>query len=213
MGMAPADMTPEHPDVPELIFLPGFSTSEEVSSVSGRGVGMDAVKRNVESLRGRISVRTQDGQGACFTLQLPTNMALVHGFYVRVHQTCLVIPMEQVLYCDELAAAPDQGSLTGYLQHEDQQLSYINLERCLRVSAPSPPRMMVVVRHSGGPVGLLVHAFLGEDQAVVKPMGPMLSDHPFFNGATIQGDNSLAIVMDAPSLVEHTLELRQREAV
>jgi two-component system chemotaxis sensor kinase CheA len=212
MGMAPANMTPEHPDVPELIFLPGFSTSEEVSSVSGRGVGMDAVKMTVESLRGRISVRTQDGQGACFTLRLPTHMALIHGFYVRVNHLHLVIPMEQVLFCDEVAS-PLEPPVFGHINHQRQYLPYVNVGRCLGLGVKEQPRMMVVVRYGNGVVGLLVHAFLGERQTVVKPMGHMFHDHPFFNGATIQGDNSLAIVLNTSSLVEDVLkEQRQEQA-
>jgi two-component system chemotaxis sensor kinase CheA len=207
-GIDVGNLRPQDKGTLDLIFHPGLSTSETVSNVSGRGVGMDVVKKTVEAMRGKLSVHSEPGRGTRITLRLPVTMALtmalIRGLQVRVDDVCIIIPMEEILTCGELLANTLHGEgVTGYLEHLGQRIPYIHLGRYLKRAPQTAPRLkMAIVQQGQQPIALLVHELQSEHQTVIKPMGPLLSTHPCFNGASILGDGTVAMVLNTNSLLD-----------
>lgn len=186
-----------------LIFEPGFSTMDEATMLSGRGVGMDVVKRTIEELRGKIEVRSSEGQGTSFQLRLPLSLALIDGFMVAVGGEYYILPMEQV---DETIDLPSESceemTQRGYLNIRGEALPCLDL-RGITVPCTSMPssRFAVVVRHEGRRVGLAVDQLMGEVKAVIKPLGRLYRDARIISGATILGDGTIALILDLPELL------------
>ena len=186
-----------------LIFEPGFSTAKEVTSISGRGVGMDVVKRNIESLKGSVDVESVRDKGTTFRVRLPLTLAIIDGFLVSVGDKYFVVPMDMVLECLELteearmaAHGRDHINLRGHV------LPFIRLRRVFDISGEIPEHEHVlVVRHSDKAVGLLVDSLVGETSTVIKSLGVYYRDIKGISGATIMGDGSVALIVDVPNLV------------
>jgi two-component system chemotaxis sensor kinase CheA len=186
-----------------LIFEPGFSTMEEATMLSGRGVGMDVVKRTIEELRGKIEVRSTEGQGTTFQLRLPLSLALIDGFMVAVGSEYYILPMEQV---DETIDLPPESGeellQRGYLNIRGEALPCLDL-RSITTPDTIPPlsRFAVVIRQEGRRVGLAVDQLVGEVKAVIKPLGRLYRDARIISGATILGDGAIALILDLPELL------------
>ena len=186
-----------------LIFEPGFSTVDEATMLSGRGVGMDVVKRTIEELRGKIEVSTIDGQGTVFQLKLPLSLALIDGFMISVGSDSYIVPMEQV---DETIDLPSEScwqiEQRGYLNVRGEALPCIDLRSILLPDSPAPAsRFAVVVRQDGRRIGLVLDRLIGEVKAVIKPLGRIYKDARIISGATILGDGSIALILDLPELL------------
>ena len=191
------------PEVWKLIFEPGFSTAEVITDISGRGVGMDVVKRTMEELRGKIEIDSNEGKGTTFQLRLPLSLALIDGFMVAVGQDYFIMPMEQV---DETIDLPAEACLElrqrGYLTIRGEALPCIDLAEILRPGVATPvSRFAVVVRHEGRRVGLAVDRLEGEVKTVIKPLGKIYRDARVISGATILGDGAIALILDLPELL------------
>jgi two-component system, chemotaxis family, sensor kinase CheA len=198
-GAKPADQ-----DLFKLIFEPGFSTAKEVTNLSGRGVGMDVVKRTIDELRGAIDVRSQMGGGSEVTLRLPLTLAIIDGLLVRVGRSRYVIPLSAVEECVELTPEADVRS-TGrsFLNIRDELVPFIRLRELFRSQVGSDPFQKVVIVSAGGArVGLVVDQVLGDHQTVIKSLSKLHSDVKSFSGATILGDGTVALILDVPQLVE-----------
>ncbi len=188
-----------------LIFEPGFSTADKITDLSGRGVGMDVVKRNITALRGSIDIKSEVGKGSCFTIRLPLTLAIVDGFLVRVGRTHYVVPLDMVLECVELPESQ---------KNKEDKNSYINLRGSIlpilsireffgeRGARDEQNRENVVVVQSGGGArfGLIVEELLGEFQTVIKPLGKIYQGLRGIGGATILGSGEIALIMDIPAL-------------
>jgi len=185
-----------------LIFEPGFSTAAAVTEVSGRGVGLDVVRRNVEALRGSVDVRSRKGLGTTFTIRLPLSLAIIPGFAVRAGAETFVVPLEGVLECLELPAAGLRGpGGSGILNLRDEALACRRLREVLAIEGSSPAREHVVVlQHAGRRLGLVVDALLGESQTVLKPLGRLFRDTTLLAGSAILGSGRVALVVDLPAL-------------
>lgn len=186
-----------------LIFEPGFSTMEEATLLSGRGVGMDVVKRTIEELRGKIDVTSIEGQGTCFQLRLPLSLALIDGFMVGAGNNYFILPMELV---DETIDLPAEVSAAlkqrGYLNIRGEALPCLDLRKIVGSSDCAPvSRFAVVVKHEGRKIGLAVDQLMGEVKAVVKPLGRLYRDTRIISGATILGDGAIALILDLPELL------------
>lgn len=214
-GLIPHDAELADSEVWQLIFLPGFSTAEAVTDISGRGVGMDVVKRNIEALRGTIQLFSQTGHGTTTRIRLPLTLAMIDGFLTLVGGVHYVVPMSAVGECidapPEHAAASERVSGTFNLRGEI--LPWLDLARFYGVE-PTPlatggRRSVVVVRHTDQRVGLVVDRLLGEHQTVIKPLSGIFSHLKALAGSTILGSGDVALVMDIAGLLSHAQALSQ----
>ncbi|MFI5841306.1 chemotaxis protein CheW [Catenuloplanes sp. NPDC051500] len=210
-GLVSASASLSDAEIYDLIFEPGFSTADAVSNLSGRGVGMDVVRRNVAALRGSIEVESVRGHGAVIRIRLPLTLAIIDGFLVGVGASSYVVPLDRVTECVELPPGPrgrDCMNLRG------EVLPFIRLRQVFGVPGESARRQnVVVVEQSGQRTGLVVDALMGEFQTVIKPLGPLFSNLKCVSGSTILGNGDVALILDVgPLVAEHTDHERARQA-
>ncbi len=182
-----------------LIFEPGFSTAETVTNLSGRGVGMDVVKRNITALRGTVNIRSTEGVGTTIAVRLPLTLAIINGFQVAVGNSIFVLPLESVEECIEFSTAAGHHftSLRGGV------LPYIELRELFASTATATRRQsIVVINHAGQRAGLVVDGLLGEFQTVIKPLGKMFRQVECVSGSSILGTGDVALILDVPALVQ-----------
>jgi two-component system chemotaxis sensor kinase CheA len=187
----------------QLIFAPGFSTAKEVTSLSGRGVGMDVVKRTIDGLRGAIELTSRPGQGTTATLRLPLTLAIIDGMLVRVGAARYTIPLAAVEECVELPTDADAASRgRAFLDIRGELVPFLRLRALFDVATPPEAHQKVVIVASGeGRVGLVVDQIIGNNQTVIKQLSPLHAGLKTFSGATILGDGSVALILDAAHLV------------
>ncbi|GAA2687911.1 chemotaxis protein CheA [Actinoplanes palleronii] len=200
------------PEVYNLIFEPGFSTAATVSNLSGRGVGMDVVKRNVSALRGSIEVETNRGLGTTIRIRLPLTLAIIDGFLVGVGQSSFIVPLDRVTECVELPV----GQLGRECMNlRGEVLPFIRLRELFHIPGPPARRQsVVIVEQSGLRTGLVVDSLLGELQTVIKPLGVLFSRVKCISGSTILGDGGIALILDVgPLITDHSDREQTRQAV
>ncbi len=187
----------------QLIFAPGFSTAKEVTDVSGRGVGMDVVKSNIEALRGSIEVESQKGEGTLVTVKLPLTLAIIDGLQVRIQQEYYIIPLSAVSECVELTQEDKQQARGGrFIPLREQLVPYIRLQNWFAIHGEPPPiEQVVIVSTEDSPVGLVVDEVIGQQQTVIKNLGRIYKDVQGISGATIKGDGSMALIIDVEPLL------------
>ena len=191
-----------------LIFEPGFSTAAQVTNLSGRGVGMDVVKRNVESLRGQIKVASTPGRGATMQIRLPLTLAIIDGFLTQVAGVSYVLPLEIVAECIETPPgfALGEHGACGCFDLRGEVVPYIDLRRCFGHDGPRPTRQSLIVVHStDSRIGLLVDRLLGEYQTVIKPLGSIFQHLEGIAGSTILGSGEVALILDVASLERYQI--------
>lgn len=184
-----------------LIFEPGFSTAEQVTNVSGRGVGMDVVKRNITALRGTVQVQSEEGTGTTVTVRLPLTLAIIDGFLVGLGKSTFVIPLDMIEECIEFSTEPGHD----YTNLRGQVLPFIRLRELFGIDGDAVRTRrenIVVVRCAGRKAGLVVDTLLGEFQTVIKPLGKTFSRVKCISGSTILGSGEVALILDVPALVE-----------
>ena len=194
-----------------LVLEPGFSTSERVTEVSGRGVGLDVVRRNVEALHGSVSVESPEGRGTTISLRLPLTLAIVQGFRIGVAEDTYILPLDAVVECLDLpAGAAGAGDATGVVALRGRPLPVLRLRRHLGIGGGAPSReAVVVVRHGEATAGIVVDRLLGESQAVIKPLGRPIQGVPGIAGSSILGDGRVALILDVGGLLRETLRRAQ----
>jgi len=188
-----------------LIFEPGFSTAEQVSNLSGRGVGMDVVKRNIVSLRGTVDLESVEGEGTTVRIRLPLTLAIIDGFLVGVGNSAYVVPLDMVVECIELPrlSAGEDGECPDYLNLRGEVLPFIRLRELFDCPGEAPRREnVVVVQYAGQRAGLVVDRLLGEFQTVIKPLGKVFCQVRGIGGSTILGSGEVALILDVPGLVK-----------
>ena len=184
-----------------LIFEPGFSTAETVTNLSGRGVGMDVVKRNIVALRGSVDVRSEEGVGTTVTVRMPLTLAMINGFLVGLGNSVFVIPLDMIDECLELSAEPGHD----YTNVRGQVLPFVRLRDVFAVEGARARReSIVVVNYAGRRAGLVVDTLLGEFQTVIKPLGRSFQHVRCIGGATILGTGDVALIVDVPALLEQS---------
>lgn len=216
-GLIPAGAKLSDAELLQMIFHPGFSTAQIVTSVSGRGVGMDVVKRTIDALRGSVEVASRPGEGAEITLKLPLTLAIIDGLLVRVGLGRYVIPLSAVEECVEL---PDEDksrhSGRSFLNIRGALVPFLRLRDMFHsTAAPDPYQKVVIVSAGERRVGLVLDQVLGEHQTVIKSLSKLHMDVESFSGATILGDGAVALILDIPRLVARgqALDQSRRDAL
>jgi two-component system chemotaxis sensor kinase CheA len=191
-------------EIYNLIFAAGFSTADKVTNLSGRGVGMDVVKRNITALRGVIDLESTPGLGTTFRIRLPLTLAIIDGFQVEVEHSSFVVPLDMVLECVELNEEDHSASDDcNYINLRGEVLPLIRLRDLFLVPGRSPRRENVVVVHyAGNKAGLVVDHLVGEFQTVIKPLGKLFNRVRGVGGSTILGNGEVALILDVPGLVQ-----------
>jgi len=186
-----------------LIFHPGFSTAAQVTNLSGRGVGMDVVKRTIESLRGSIDVKSVSGKGSTITLRIPLTLAIIEGLLVRVGEGRYVIPLAAVEECLELSLEEDLRSRgRSIITLRERLVPFLRLRDLFETGTkPDTYQKIVVVGTGAERVGLVVDQIVGNHQTVIKAMSPLHRNVAAFAGATILGDGSVALILDIAQLI------------
>jgi two-component system chemotaxis sensor kinase CheA len=187
----------------QLIFAPGFSTAATITNLSGRGVGMDVVKKTVEALRGAIDITSHNGEGSDVSLRIPLTLAIIDGLLVRVGAGSYVIPLSAVEECLELSLEEDLRSRgRSFISLRDSLVPFLRLREVFRTGTKPDIHQKVVVISTGTErVGLVVDQIIGDHQTVIKSMSKLHSDVAHFSGATILGDGSVALILDVTHLV------------
>jgi two-component system chemotaxis sensor kinase CheA len=198
-GLIQPTQTLSDAEIVNLIFEPGFSTVDKVSNLSGRGVGMDVVRRNIQALRGAVEVDSVEGEGATFTIRLPLTLAIIDGFLVGIEKASYVIPLDTVVECIELKNLPTDRN---FLNLRGEALPFIRLRELFEVEGEAPPREnIVVVQFAGKRAGIVVDVLMGEFQTVIKPLGVMFRHLRGIGGSTILGSGEVALILDVAALV------------
>jgi two-component system chemotaxis sensor kinase CheA len=197
-GTVPADA-----DILKLIFEAGFSTAEKVTNLSGRGVGMDVVRRNIEALRGSVCMSSTEGEGSCIDIRLPLTLAIIDGFLIGVGPSKFILPLESVVEVIEsrpsVAAMDERGR--SCVELRGQLLPVVNLRTLYALDSPQPERSSVLVIGAGGQrYGVMVDLLLGQHQTVIKPLGRMLRSLRGISGSSILGTGEVALIFDVNSL-------------
>jgi two-component system, chemotaxis family, sensor kinase CheA len=188
-------------DIYALIFEPGFSTAEQISNLSGRGVGMDVVKQNITALRGTIEINSTPWIGTTIRIHLPLTLAIIDGFLVAVGNSFFVIPQDRIEECVELSTANNRAD---YMDLRGEVLPFIHLGSLFNIKRePSKRENVVVVNSGGNKTGLVVDRLLGEFQTVIKPLGKLFTHVQGIGGSTILGSGEVALIIDVPELVRY----------
>lgn len=195
-----------------LIFHPGFSTAKEITSVSGRGVGMDVVSRTMDALRGRIDVSSRPNNGTTVTLRLPLTLAIIDGMLVRVGCNRYSIPLSAVEECVELPAEVAENARgRNFLSIRGELVPFLRLRELFGTKEPEELHQKVVIVSTGEQrMGLVVDQILGNTQTVIKSLSRLHANIETFAGATIMGDGAVALILDVVQLMRSAQHLENR---
>jgi len=207
MGILSPEQARSLPDerVWELIFLPGVSTSTQISDISGRGVGMDVVRRNVEKIGGQIQISSTRNKGTKFIIRIPLTLAIIQALLVRVGRQTFAIPLSVIQETLRIRSE-EISNIEGMemFSLRQQTIPFIRLSSIYRGTGASDEQgkfFVVMVQHGEFVAGLGVDALIGQQEIVIKPLAEYLTDQPGFAGATILGDGSIALILDIPSVM------------
>ena len=197
-------------EIINLIWEPGFSTAEQVTNLSGRGVGMDVVRRNIQSLRGSCEVSSIEGEGATFTIRLPLTLAIIDGFLVGVGKSSYVIPLDMVIECIELK---EESADRDFLNLRGEVLPFVRLREMFEIEGDRPIREnIVVVQYAGQKAGIVVDQLLGEFQTVIKPLSSIFRHLRGIGGSTILGTGEVALILDVQALIHRNARAEDQKA-
>ncbi|MGF1712107.1 chemotaxis protein CheA [Vibrio kagoshimensis] len=204
-------------DIFALIFEPGFSTSEQVTNLSGRGVGMDVVKRNIEQLRGNVEVISEPNLGTQVTIRLPLTLSIIDGFLFEIAGTSYVIPLDNVVECLELheVAPDDVHEGRNFIDLRGEVLPFLRLREWFGAEdeVNHSQESLVIVQFGTLRAGLVVDSLLGEFQTVIKPLGRLFEGLKGVSGATILGNGVVAIILDVFSLIQSAVSRQELDCL
>jgi two-component system chemotaxis sensor kinase CheA len=189
-------------EIVNLIFLPGFSTSDTITDVSGRGVGMDVVRRNIAAIRGEIDVDSRPGYGSTFTLKLPLTLSIIDGLLVKIGDADFVLPLSSVEKCYEVESSELADHYNHWITLDGERTPYFFLRNNFSSPGTAPQHSQIIkISSTLGQIGLVVDKIIGDHQAVLKPLGQPYKEQEEFSGATILGDGTVALVIDPLKLI------------
>ncbi|MBW7971518.1 chemotaxis protein CheA [Bradyrhizobium sp. BR 10289] len=189
-------------EIHQFLFHPGFSTAQTISALSGRGVGMDVVKRTIENMRGTIDLSTKPGQGTTVTLRLPLTLAIIEGLLIRVGEGRYIIPLSAVEECIELTAEDERSRGRNFLNVRGNLVPFLRLREIMTASGtPDRHQKTIIISTGETHVGLVADQIIGNHQTVIKSLSKLHSDVTIFSGATILGDGTAALILDVAQLV------------
>ena len=208
-GLVTAGAALSDAEIFNLIFEAGFSTADKVTKLSGRGVGMDVVKRNIHALRGSVDIDSVEGAGTTVRIRLPLTLAIIDGFLVGVGATSFVVPLDMVLECLELSEGDRQASRQrDYINLRGEVLPLIDLRATFHIAGDGGRREnVVVVKCAGKKAGLIVGTLHGEFQTVIKPLNKMFNQVKCLSGSTILGSGDVALILDVAALMQQAGQL------
>lgn len=210
--IAPGAAMADH-DIHQFLFHPGFSTAQTISALSGRGVGMDVVKRTIENMRGSIDLSTVPGQGTTVTLRLPLTLAIIEGLLIRVGEGRYIVPLSAVEECVELTAADERSRGRNFLNVRGDLVPFLRLRDLFDMpGAPDRHQKTIIISTGETRVGLVADQIIGNHQTVIKSLSKLHSEVTMFSGATILGDGSAALILDVAQLVAHAQSTQVNEA-
>jgi two-component system chemotaxis sensor kinase CheA len=199
--VAPGAAMSDH-DIHQFLFHPGFSTAQTISALSGRGVGMDVVKRTIEAMRGSIDLSTKPGHGTTVTLRLPLTLAIIEGLLIRVGEGRYIIPLSAVEECAELSTTDERARGRDFLNMHGGLVPFLRLRDLFDATGEPDKHQKIVIASSGETrVGLVVDQIIGSHQSVIKSLSKLHSDVTMFSGATILGDGTAALILDVAQLI------------
>jgi len=206
-GLVAGDAQLTESEILSLILSPGFSTAKQVTDVSGRGVGMDVVRRNVEALRGTIEVSSKPGVGTSVSLRLPLTMAIIDGLLVRIGDSYFVMPLATTLECVELTRQDVEKANGKHLADiRGELIPYIRLREYFNIRAERPEREQIMLTETEeGRYGFVVDQVLGDHQTVIKNLGRYYRHVQVISGATILGNGSVALILDPHRLAQDAI--------
>jgi two-component system chemotaxis sensor kinase CheA len=209
LGIDPDRLTRQ--ELRDMTLRPGFSTAREVTDLSGRGVGMDVVRRNVESLRGTLSIDSQPGAGTTIDIRLPLTVAVIDGFAIGVGDETYVIPIDSISECTEFPAGADEA--TGVMNLRGEPLPWLRIQSLFGLDSVAAEREnVVVVEHEHGRAGIVVDQLFGSSQVVMKPMGRFLRQVPGVSGSSILGNGRVALILDVREIVRRAAETAHEQS-
>lgn len=201
-GLIASDAQLSDKEAIDLIFMPGFSTSEKVTNISGRGVGMDVVKRKVSDIRGTVSVASEIGEGTTITISLPLTLSIIDGMLVRIADVDYIIPLSVI---DTIFAVEHEkiaSSFQNVINIEGVQYPFYYLRDEFGIAGDAPEREeIIMVKYEDRKIGVVVDNITGEYQAVLKPLGKLYRSQDIFSGASILGDGTVALVLDTHKVI------------
>jgi two-component system chemotaxis sensor kinase CheA len=207
MGLAPDAARLSDEDLARIVFEPGFSTADRITELSGRGVGMDVVRRNVEALRGSVAIESEAGRGTTVTIRVPLTLAIIQGFKIGVGDEAYILPLDAVVECLELPASETASPFAhGVVNLRDKPLPYLRLRDHFGLEGQRPAREnVVVVQHGTQAAGIVVDELHGESSTVIKPLGSMFKAIPGVAGSSILGNGRVALILDVAGILRETL--------
>ncbi len=212
-GLVDRGVVPADADIDKLIFEPGFSTAEKVTNLSGRGVGMDVVRRNIEALRGTVALSSAPGEGSRIEIRLPLTLAIIDGFLIGVGASKFIFPLDAVVEVIENRPTVCEldGRGRGFVELRGQVLPVVSLRALYALDSDAPDRTSVVVLSAGGRrYGVMVDQLLGQHQTVIKPLGRMFRSLRGMSGSSILGNGEVALIFDVNALSELAAESSSR---
>ncbi len=203
-GLVSPNQAMSDQEVYALIFEAGFSTADAVTNLSGRGVGMDVVRRNIEALRGTVEIDSRETVGTTLRIRLPLTLAIIDGFMMGVGDEIYVAPLDMVMECLELSEGEQRAaSGNGFINLRGAVLPFIRLRNHFcDAGQPGRRENIVVVQYAGQKAGLVVDELMGEFQTVIKPLGKLFGNLKGISGSTILGSGKVALILDVPALIQ-----------
>ncbi len=201
-------------EIYDLIFMPGFSLAKSVTDISGRGVGMDVVKKNILDIRGDISVESKIGEGTKIILGLPLTLSVIDGLLVKVESTSFVVPLVDIKKCFEIKREELSNDFNELITLEDNKIPYLDLRKEFLIKDENPPEKasIILLENEENKIAVCVDSIVGEYQAVLKPVGKYYRNQEFVSGATILGDGSIALVLDAYKIIARKIVKQKKSA-
>jgi two-component system chemotaxis sensor kinase CheA len=201
-GLIQADSVQQGKEILDLIFLPGFTTTEKITNISGRGVGMDVVKKKISDLRGEVSIETEINSGTTITIKLPLTLSIIDGLLVEIDKSFFVVPLSSVNKCFEFKHETLVNAVNNLIFVNDGHIPFIYLRKEFEISSPPPAlEQVVVIEYGDIRIGLTVDRVIGEYQAVLKSLGSAFKKQDIISGATILGDGTVALVVDPNKII------------
>ena len=203
-GLIAEDSVQTDQELYNMVFEAGFSTAKTISNVSGRGVGMDVVKRSIESLRGKVSIDSELGKGSVVTVKLPLTLAIIEGLLIGVSEEFFVIPLSLVEECIELKTEEiEQANGNRLVEIRGELVPYLRLRECFENGGAAPEiEQIIIVRDGDTRFGFTADEVVGQHQTVIKGLGKMYEGVKGLAGATILGNGAVALILDAPALIQ-----------
>jgi len=189
-------------EILDLVFIPGFSTAKNITDVSGRGVGMDVVKRKIDEIRGTVELESKENIGTTITIKLPLTLSIIDGLLVMIGDTKYVMPLNLVNKIYAYDHSTFDNAFNNIVIVDGEQIPFYYLRDEFEIPGnPQEVEQLVLVKYEDKKIGLVVDNVIGEYQAVLKPLGKLYKNHEIISGATILGDGTIALVLDTNKII------------